>query len=77
MLLKLTLWAERNFMPPPHRNTLVNWAKSGKIYPLPVFVGSAYYVDENAKFIGGEATAPERTDRKRLIERISNGKATH
>lgn len=29
MYLKLSIWAERNFLPPPHRNTLLAWAKFG------------------------------------------------
>lgn len=65
MFLKLSLWAERNFTPPPHRNTLLAWAKEGKIYPLPTRIGTAYYVDENAKYVD------DKPRRKRLIEKIA------
>lgn len=65
MMLKLTLWAERNFNPAPHRNTLLTWAKDGKIYPLPVKLGTAYYVDEDAKYVDGQ---PKR---RRLADKIA------
>ena len=67
MMLKLKVWAEKNFCPPPHRNTLITWAKCGRIYPMPVFIGNAYYVDEKARYVGSETSAPPRPDLRTRI----------
>lgn len=64
MKLSLELWAKRNYDPPPHIDTLRGWARTGKIYPAPIKVGRAYYVDENAVHIS------EAMRRPRLVDRI-------
>jgi len=69
-------WAARNFDPAPCRNTLGNWIRSGRIYPLPVFIGRAYWVEESAKYIADRTEAPKRPDllrenrKRRLGDRI-------
>ena len=73
MKIKLKLWAEKNFNPAPHRNTIVNWLKDGRISPAPEFIGRSYFVDENARYVGASRTAPPRPDRMRLSERIDHG----
>lgn len=50
MKIKLDAWLAREFDPPPHIVTARNWIHQGKIWPAPVKVGRAYYVDENATF---------------------------
>lgn len=50
MKLRLEKWLERQFDPPPAITTARGWIREGKIYPTPVKVGRAYYVDENATF---------------------------
>lgn len=77
MKITLSEWAARNFSPAPHRNTLTKWLGEGRIYPLPVFIGRAYYVDENARYVGNEHRAPARPDltkkpeKQRLTDRIN------
>lgn len=84
--MKITMaeWAKRSFSPAPCRNTLCKWRKLGMISPAPVFLGKAYYVEENARYVGGEVSAPRRPDiaemhsqkrkklsgKSRLIDRI-------
>lgn len=86
MKIRLTEWAARNFDPPPHRNTLMKWRAEGFISPPAIFIGRAYYVEESARFVGGQKEAPKRFDltrrnradkgRKRsLIERIMDDEA--
>lgn len=55
MKISLEKWAERNFDPPPAIRTARLWIKAGKIYPPPVKVGRAYYVEQNAVFQDGVA----------------------
>lgn len=50
MKLRLDTWLERQFDPPPAIATARGWVRDGKIYPPPVKVGRAYYVEENATF---------------------------
>lgn len=43
-LIPVTVWAEMMFGEyAPHRNTLANWVRNGKIAPLPVKVGRQYF----------------------------------
>ncbi|MEM5429365.1 excisionase [Cupriavidus oxalaticus] len=55
MKLRLDEWLARNFAPAPAIRTARLWIKDGKIYPAPVKVGRAYYVEENAVFQNGIA----------------------
>lgn len=55
MKLRLDEWLARNFQPAPAIRTARLWVKDGKIYPAPVKVGRAYYVEENAVFQNGIA----------------------
>ena len=72
MKVALKKWAENNFDPVPCRNTLSNWIKQGRISPAPVFIGRAYYVESNARYISDQRDAPKRPDvQKRLIDRIA------
>lgn len=72
MKVKLKIWAEKNFNPAPCKRTLVKWAKDGKIYPSPTFIGNAYYVEESARYMDDRLSAPPRHDlRKNLAERIA------
>ena len=49
-MVTLKLWATR-LTPSPHPNTLLNWAKDGKIIPAPIKLGRAYYVSKSAKHV--------------------------
>ncbi len=62
MKISLAKWAELNFDPAPHIDTLRSWARTGKIYPPPFKAGRAYYVDEHAVYIADV--------RRRLVDRI-------
>ena len=55
MKISLEKWAAMNFDPPPAIRTARLWIKAGKIYPTPVKVGRAYYVEQNAVFQSGVA----------------------
>lgn len=55
MKISLEKWAEKNFDPAPAVKTVRTWARDGKIYPTPVKVGRAYYVEESAIFQNGIA----------------------
>jgi hypothetical protein len=48
--IRLDAWIARQFDPPPHIATARIWVHQGKIWPAPVKVGRAYYVEENATF---------------------------
>ena len=52
--ISLRTWAERNFDPPPCRETLRRWVRALKIYPEPVLVGREYYVEPDAKYVATE-----------------------
>lgn len=55
MKLRLDAWLSKQFDPPPAIRTARLWIKAGKIYPPPVKVGRAYYVEQNAVFQDGVA----------------------
>ncbi|GLC92357.1 hypothetical protein Tamer19_17650 [Cupriavidus sp. TA19] len=55
MKLRLDAWLSKQFDPPPAIRTARLWIRDGKIYPTPVKVGRAYYVEENAVFQNGIA----------------------
>lgn len=77
MKIRLKEWAARNFSPAPHRNTLVNWVKSGHISPMPVFIGRSYWVEDTAIYVADKKEAPKRPDllrenrKPRLVDRIA------
>lgn len=77
MKIMLKEWAASNFRPAPCKNTLSAWVKTGKIAPAPVFIGRAYFVEENARYIADKLEAPKRPDlsrgnrKLRLAERIA------
>lgn len=50
IMISLQKWAER-LDPKPHPNTLRSWARGGKIFPTPIKMGRAYYVEERARHI--------------------------
>jgi len=70
MLIRLTEWVARTISPVPHKNTLVNWVKEGRIYPVPVFIGRSYYVEENARILTDRTAAPKRPDFKRSNRKL-------
>jgi hypothetical protein len=51
MKIRLDTWLAREFEPTPAIRTARLWIRDGKIYPPPVKVGRAYYVEENATFV--------------------------
>lgn len=53
MKVRLNDWLCKNFAPPPAIRTARLWIRDGKIYPPPVKVGRAYYVEQNAQFLDG------------------------
>lgn len=55
MKLRLDAWLSQQFDPPPAIRTARLWIRDGKIYPPPVKVGRAYYVEANAVFQNGVA----------------------
>ncbi|WP_316150101.1 excisionase [Cupriavidus sp. BIC8F] len=55
MKKRLDEWLKSQFDPPPAIRTARLWVRDGKIYPPPVKVGRAYYVEENAVFQNGIA----------------------
>ncbi|WP_341772209.1 excisionase [Burkholderia gladioli] len=64
MKIRLSLWLEREFFPPPAMRTASRWIKQGKIYPPPIKVGNAYYVEETAIYQDGKRPL-------RLAERLA------
>lgn len=64
MKIRLSDWLMQQFSPAPCMRTARNWIKQGKIYPAPVKVGRAYYVEQSAVFNDG-------TIRPRLAQRIA------
>ncbi|HEM7881363.1 TPA: excisionase [Burkholderia contaminans] len=64
MKIRLNLWLEREFFPPPAMRTASRWIKQGKIYPPPIKVGNAYYVEEKAIYQEGNRAL-------RLAERLT------
>jgi hypothetical protein len=72
MKIRLNLWLEREFFPPPAMRTARRWIKEGKIYPAPIIVGNAYYVEEKAVY--QEANRPLRLAERLRLEEIEEGK---
>jgi len=68
MKIRLNLWLEREFFPPPAMRTASRWIKQGKIYPPPIKVGNAYYVEEKA--IYQEGNRPLRLAERLRLEEI-------
>lgn len=65
-LIPVRSWASRVFGDhQPHRNTLLNWIKNGRIRPLPRKIGREYFCRPDAEYIDPVA---ER------IERMVNGR---
>ena len=69
MKIRLDAWLKREFDPPPHIVTARNWVKQGKIWPPPVKVGRAYYVEENATYADRQ-TRPTLAQRLIAQERV-------
>lgn len=63
MKVRLDVWLTREFDPVPAIGTARAWVRDGKIWPAPVKVGRAYYVDEHATF-------QDRSIRPTLAQRI-------
>lgn len=63
MKKRLDEWLKSQFDPPPAIRTARLWIKAGKIYPPPVKVGRAYYVEQDATFQDSQI-------RPRLAQRI-------
>jgi predicted site-specific integrase-resolvase len=63
MKLRLDAWLAQEFNPAPAIRTARIWIREGRIYPPPVKVGRAYYVDQNATF-------QDRSTRPSLAQRI-------
>ncbi|NRD83654.1 excisionase [Burkholderia pseudomallei] len=72
MKIRLSLWLEREFFPPPAMRTASRWIKQGKIYPPPIKVGNAYYVEEGA--IYQEGNRPLRLAERLALEEIEERK---
>lgn len=72
MKIRLHLWLEREFYPPPAMRTASRWIKQGKIFPPPIKVGNAYYVEEKA--IYQEGNRPLRLAERLALEEIEEGK---
>lgn len=64
MKIRLSDWLAKEFKPAPAMRTARRWIKEGKIYPAPIIVGNAYYVDENAVY-------QDTAARPRLVHRIA------
>ncbi|KVR46376.1 hypothetical protein WM11_31450 [Burkholderia ubonensis] len=63
-LIPLHVWAEQMFGDyAPHRHTLRNWIKNGKIHPVPIKVGRSYFVSPDAEYF--DAVADEI---RRIVE---------
>ncbi|MCC8396323.1 hypothetical protein LJ656_27410 [Paraburkholderia sp. MMS20-SJTR3] len=51
-LIPLEVWAREMFGElAPHRNTLLNWRRNARIWPLPIKVGGRYFVSPDAEYI--------------------------
>lgn len=51
MKITLTVWAAKQFDPPPAERTLRLWVREGRIVPAPLKIGRAYYVEPSARHI--------------------------
>lgn len=61
----LEKWLALNFDPPPAVRTARLWIGQGKIYPPPIKIGRAYYVEQDAEYVDDAYTR-----RRRLVDRI-------
>jgi len=69
MKVTLAAWAKQFYDPPPSIHTLRQWVRNGEIHPPAELVGRNYYVNHDAKRLGGSTTkAPERG--MSLVDRI-------
>jgi hypothetical protein len=60
-LIPVRTWAEQVFGEhKPHPNTLLNWIHSGRIFPLPIKVGSRYFCAPTARYVDPFAAELER-----------------
>jgi hypothetical protein len=59
----LEQWGAANFDPPPSLWTLRAMARAGKIRPLPVKIGKAYYVHPDAEVV-------DPAQRPSLVQRL-------
>jgi hypothetical protein len=60
-LIPLTTWAELTFGEhAPHRNTVLNWVRDGKIVPRPVRVGRRYFCKPDAEYVDAMTRAVNR-----------------
>ncbi|WP_161788578.1 excisionase [Burkholderia paludis] len=51
-LIPLSVWAEQTFgQYAPHRNTLLNWVRNAKLFPMPIKVSGTYFVEPNTEYI--------------------------
>ncbi|PQP20197.1 excisionase [Burkholderia cepacia] len=65
-LIPVATWADSVFGEyRPHKNTLLNWIKNGRIRPVPRKVGREYFCRPEAEYVDPVA---ER------IERLTNGR---
>lgn len=69
MKIPLSVWAARNYDPPPSAWVLRRWARDGELHPVPELVGKTYYVDETARRLTGASGRPT------LVERLEQEKA--
>ncbi|MDR8395531.1 excisionase [Paraburkholderia sp. USG1] len=65
-LMTLEAWAERLFgEAKPHRNTLLNWRRNGRIVPQPIKCGGRYFVEPDAVYCD---------DAGEMSRRLGNGR---
>jgi Excisionase-like protein len=63
-LVPLSTWAELIFGEhQPHKNTLLNWVKNGKIIPVPAKIGRRYFCSPDARYYD-----PIAEEVKRMVE---------
>lgn len=60
-LIPVSSWADTIFGEHrPHRNTLLNWIRNGKIRPTPKKIGRAYFCEPTATYEDPAADKIER-----------------
>lgn len=60
-LVPLEVWAEQLFGEyAPHRNTLLNWRRNGRILPVPIKCGSRYFVEPTAVYADNDGEMARR-----------------
>ena len=57
MRILLSAWADLQFDPAPSLWTLRRFVREGSIYPAPIKVGKAYYVEPTARLMTADAPA--------------------